>query len=213
MRARQFPGAILMVAADDTCGKLAGVLGGTPIDLRVARPGTAGGLPLRFSFQPGIRAWDQPDYLPAPAGGHASAPRDRGGVPVASIYNAAADYHAATRWYQDYDFWPILADPSILQPTADRHPRAGIACAGASQKIWGSTVDYERIVIAAPRIYDLARPLADAVRHVFPVPRIPPGSASPCAPGISTTFACPVNRGNYNPCSPRRTRFTYGLIE
>ena len=28
-------------------------------------------------------------------------------------------------------------------------------------------------MIAAPFIYDLARPLADAVRRVFPVPRIP----------------------------------------
>ena len=94
-------------------------------------------------------------------------------VQVRPGIDAAADYLEAARWHQKYDLWPVFPDPSILQPLADRYVRAEIACEGASLKVWDSTVDYERIVTAAPRIYDLARPVADAVRRVFPVPRIP----------------------------------------
>ena len=51
-RARQFPGSILMVAADDAGGKLAGVLGGAPVDLRVAGRERRGGFLFDFRSNP-----------------------------------------------------------------------------------------------------------------------------------------------------------------
>lgn len=215
-RARQFPGSILMVAADDTNGKLAGVLGGAPVDLRVAGRERRGGFLFDFrsnpEFKRGIsriiyQLWeaverhlleDGVEFIyglvkednPAASIYQRMETRTRGirtfwtlpvyrrrqvpaGVRIRSSIDAGADYQEAARWYRDYDLWPVLADPSVLQPTVDRYLRAEITHADSSLKIWDSTVDYERIVSAAPFIYDLARPVADAVRTIFPVPRIP----------------------------------------
>lgn len=87
--------------------------------------------------------------------------------------DAAADYQEAARWYDTHDFWPLIPDPAVLQPLTDHYVHAELGCAGATLKIWDGTVDYERIVTACPRIFDLVRPVVDAIRPLVPVPRIP----------------------------------------
>ncbi|MGE5549459.1 MAG: N-acetyltransferase family protein [Bacteroidota bacterium] len=95
------------------------------------------------------------------------------GLAVRKHIDAAADYREAVQWYQGYDLWPVIPDPSILQPLLDRYLHAELSYEGATLKIWDGTLDYERIVTAGPRIYEVIRPVADAIRPLIPVPRIP----------------------------------------
>lgn len=215
-RSRQFPGAVLYVAADDTSGDLAAVLGGAPVAMRLggkermagvlfdlrANPAKERGLSrillllwqavekqliaggaefmigmvkadnpaLSIYYRLGAvkkgtrRFWSFPVYKrrPVPAG-----------LVIGAKLDARDDYQAAGEWYKDYDLWPLNPDWGHMQSLQDRYTHAEINYAGASLKIWDTTVDNERVVTAMPRIFHWARPLAQAAGAVIPLPRIP----------------------------------------
>ncbi|NLG84246.1 MAG: hypothetical protein GX493_06500 [Firmicutes bacterium] len=86
---------------------------------------------------------------------------------------ATAAYREATARFIDYDLWPILDSPSLLQPLFDRHLRYAIDRQEASVKIWDLTVDYEQIALEGPFVFELLRPPVELLRRLFPLPRIP----------------------------------------
>jgi len=215
-RAWQFPGAVLLVAADERSGQLIGVMGGAPVKLRLAGRERQAGFLFDLKANPeherGLsRAmfllWQEVERQLRAAGVEFMYGLVKEDNPAASMYyragtqkrgtrtfwslpvyrrravppevsmrrgiDAVADYQEAACWYREYDLWPILPDPGILQPLADRYLHAEITCGGASLKIWDGTGDYDRIVTAAPWFYDALRPVANLVRPVIPVPKIP----------------------------------------
>lgn len=95
------------------------------------------------------------------------------GVTADVRIDSAAERRAMAGWFQGHDLWPILDDQDYLETVDRRFLRARLSHEGASLKIWDNTFESERVVTAISWYYKAAAPVADLIRPLLPLPRIP----------------------------------------